>query len=291
MDESKHQNIDPGTLGCLLLLLFIIIGCGNMTYPLWKDTQLVKWLVSATEFLTSPISPGLAKKGTYQSTGVEAKDTIPVSELRSGGIQILYPVYLLPNESETVSLKAYLSSEYAKVVPTELVRVPISPDALPVFSLGTYQAQTLLYKTMRAELVSQGLAVSPIQENVTKEISFTEPGTPTTWGWIIQSPEYTGRQVFVLSIYVADNLEAIWFGSFEVQVVSPTSTPMPGATPTPTSEPILEKTKNVLIENIAAVLGSLLAFVLGLLGIYFQFVRPNQHKNDRNTRLKKSNRN
>ena len=144
---------------------------------------------------------------------------------------------------------------------------------------------------MRAELSSPSFEIES-QHPSQQYINIQEVNQPTSWAWAIRAPNALGKQVLTLKIYLKQDINPAWVGSFYVEVVeasptpqptetptriptdtptytatpiptpTPTYTATPTSTPTPTPLPPLSRVANQLIENSTTVLGAILTLYL-----------------------------
>jgi hypothetical protein len=132
--------------------------------------------------------------------------------------------------------------------------------------------------------------------------------TPVSWNWNI-APKQVGNQEFFLAIsYINNQGSRVHWQNITLQMnvslapsptlpwtstptttstnaptwtPSPTSSPAPQVVPTMTSTPAFwEKVSDNISSNPAPYLGTLVTLLLGLLGVYFQYVRKSDKGSD-----------
>jgi hypothetical protein len=138
--------------------------------------------------------------------------------------------------------------------------------------------------------------------------------TPVSWNWDI-APKEVGEQEFFLSLsYVNDQGSQVHWQNITLKMLvspaatptyTPTSVPIPSDThmpintqvptwtPSPTNLPVappaftptptftfMKKVSNNVADNPAPYLGTLVTLLLGLLGVYFQYIRKSNKGSD-----------
>jgi hypothetical protein len=218
-----------------------------------------------------------------------------------GELNVEYPMRMIPESSDTVILSIYIPPALASLKPVSVERIQI-PDDIPavIGELNFYRTTILVAETMRAELSSPSFEIERLHPSQ-QYVKIQEVSQPTSWAWTIRAPNALGKQVFTLKIYLKQDINPAWVGSFYVEVVEPSPTPKPTetptriptatptytatpiptptpiytatptSTPTPTPLPPLSRVANQLIENSTTVLGAILTFIAAMAGIYAQY--------------------
>lgn len=159
---------------------------------------------------------------TVQVETNEGTEITDVSTL--GEVNIEYPIRMTAGSSDVVVLSVYVPAMLASLVPIEVERVEIPPDAPAVAGeLNRYRATILVAGTMRIELHSLGFAVEDLYP-ATQAIDIDEVNVATVWAWNVQAPERPGTYVLVVSAYrIGEGNEArpSWIRSLSVDVVGP----------------------------------------------------------------------
>ena len=185
-----------------------------------------------------------------------------------GDLNVEYPMRMSPESSDTVILSIYIPTALVNLKPMSVERIQI-PDDIPAIigELNSYQTTILVTEIMRAELSSPGLEIVESLHASQQYVNIQEVNKPTSWAWTIRAPNALGRQVFTLKIYLNQDINPAWVGSFYVEVVEPSPTPKPTETPLP----LLSRVANQLIENSTTVFGAILTFIAAMAGIYAQY--------------------
>lgn len=227
----------------------------------------------------------------YYEANLEGFGSYTLEELEPGAMDFEYPVYLLPNSSEVVTLIITPNLDVNTNLPEIFQRVPIpANEPLKIYEYYNYVSNILVAPQMKASLTSKGISISPQFSNPTKNI-YADNGA--LWSWIITTPEQVGTHPLYLSLYLGDNVEPIWSFSFTVSVTYPTDTPLPTFTssPLPTStltltpSPTLTVTptytptkttaqqlKEVFISKAPETLTSVMSFGSAIMGAILLFI-------------------
>lgn len=186
---------------------------------------------TGTAVLTPGATPGTPTPlPTVQVETSEGTEITDISTL--GEVNIEYPIRMTSGSSDVVVLSVYVPAMLASLVPLEVERVEIPPDAPAVAGeLNRYRATILVAGTMRIELQSLGFAIEDLYP-ATQNIDLDEVNKATVWAWTVQAPERTGTYVLVVRAYrigEGDEARPSWIRSLAVDVVSPPEEPgVPG---------------------------------------------------------------
>lgn len=257
-------------LASILMIIFYFFGLDKNTYYPAASTPTATVTATSTgtptgtpEWETTITEP---PPESYESTGIEDDPVFDKKKLRVGELQVEYPPIMTIRESETIFLQVYLPYEIASIAVDSFNRIMISPIEASTNGLTFYTKQIVLYESMRVNLNSTSFKIEPLQSNQPQFVDVFSPQTPTRWEWIIQAPEYTGEQIIAISVYLGISRFPSWVGSFTVNVVAPTDTPLPTSTytpkpPTPTMTPTSTSTptpvpdiviiKNKIVESVS----------------------------------------
>jgi len=160
----------------------------------------------------------------------EVWETTENTELSEAGalgeIEVEYPIRMTPGSSNSIFARIQIPFQLASVIPIEVDRVNIPPNAPPIVGeISSFQATILITETMRVELSSPIFTVEslypPIQAVETNRIN-----TPTTWAWTIVAPGAAGKQVLTVRVYLGNNDAPSWIRSLEIEVVEASSAPV-----------------------------------------------------------------
>jgi hypothetical protein len=212
-----------------------------------------------------------------------------------GKIEIEYPIQMMPSESETVLVYVSVPAQLVNVDFETLTRVPVSAaGAIPAGMLNKFSTNILIAEQMRVVLSSPSFKVEELIQS-TQPVKVDIGGWVTSWAWTIKAPQEYGTQVFTVRVYLLDNSVPAWFGSFNVNIVAPTSTPQPTSTatliPSMTSTltltstpipPLAQVTKGLLDNPIG-----FLTVVVTLIGIILTYVVA-RNKDKKNNETKNS---
>ena len=252
-----------------------------------------------------PATPALPGTSTPDPLSFQQTDNPNTSSSKIvGELNLEYPYEMLAGGSEVVYLSIDIPAELLNSSLISFVRVTISenqPEKVPVLQL--HKTNILISKSMRAELTSQSFEIKNLMPNI-QNVDTQVPDNPTTWAWDIKSPDTYGSHILSLRIYLNEDQVPIWTGVFKVNVVGPTATPTgspsptqsPSSTPTmtptivptftftPTATPTIgERIVEGMVNNPTAVLAIILPFIIGIITIYFQYIRPKrQEKSKKN---------
>jgi hypothetical protein len=244
-----------------------------LIFPISLSSETPTLESSSTPVIMFATDTPTVEPERYYSTGEESGSKINPDRLRVGQLEFEYPANILVNSSETVLLRVSLPYELASQDVTEFQRIPLPIDNPETLGFSSYITRTMLYDAMRAKLTSPGLRVESIQGDILQRVHLDEQGVPTNWEWVIQAPNYAGKQVMVLSVYLGASVQPSWVGSFDINVVMPTDTPAPtetntlvppiptftlsptitpSPTLTPTSIPVVKKVVKQIVDTIDA---------------------------------------
>ncbi|MBD3251020.1 hypothetical protein GF380_00875 [Candidatus Uhrbacteria bacterium] len=218
----------------------------------------------------------------------ETTDNSDVSSEILGEINVEYPIRMSPEMSDMVIASIFIPEALANLKSSDIIRIVIPADEPPIIGeLNLHKTTILIAEAMRVELSSPTFefeALKPSRQNV----SIQEINQETFWAWTIQAPSILGTQIFTMKVYLKEDINPVWIGSFYVQVIRPSDTPQPTetstytptntstytitptSTPTLTPAPPLSKVTNRLIEKSATVFGAILTFIAAMTGIYVQ---------------------
>jgi hypothetical protein len=215
-----------------------------------------------------------------------------------GKLDVEYPAMMSPASSDTVIASIYIPPFLASVDRISIERI-VLPYDLPrtIGGLGLHSATLLLVERMRVELSSLSFSVKDESPPV-QEISINKFNVPTYWAWTIQAPNAPGFHIFTISVFMGDDVEPSWIGSFRVEVAEPTATavptntptdtptvtatstptptptytpsptPTPTVTPTPTPLPIVRQVRDQLVNNSATICVAFIPLVGVIAGLY-----------------------
>jgi hypothetical protein len=175
----------------------------------------------------------------FYEANVEGFGNYTIEDLYPGAMNFEYPVYLLPNSSEIVTLTITPDLDVGTDLPERFQRIPV-PSDIPL-DIGEYHhhsSNILFAPEMRVTLTSEGISV--VDLDAPKK--FMDLGTETLWLWSIRTPPDFGTHPLLLRLYFGDNESPIWSFSFTLSVTYPTETALPTVTRSPTPLPTLTPT-------------------------------------------------
>jgi hypothetical protein len=148
-----------------------------------------------------------------------AEDTEIASTDKLGEINIEYPVRMSPRSSDSVVVSIYIPARLVSLMPIEIERIEIPPDAPRIIGeLNSHMATILVTETMRVELSSPTFRVENLYP-VKQKIDLNSIAEPTIWAWTIAAPDTVGTHVLTLRVYLGDNEAPNWVGNIKVEVV------------------------------------------------------------------------
>lgn len=252
----------PVQLACLWLLVFLT-AC-NVATTQTKTPEATVTLPAATS--KAPFS-----QNSFQTTS----DQLP-PEPRLGQMQLHYPILMPPGASKTIDFSIYIPPELADASPEAFRREVLPPESpRPLGKYTEYNALILVAKQMQVELLAPNFAIQELYP-AEQEVNLITPNTRTNWGWTISAPTQPNEYVLVVKVYIAGESVPRWVGSFDVLVEATLPTPPPLST----TDLIL---KNIS-DNAAALIGALLTTIVALIGLYLQYRKPKQTKNNPKTK-------
>lgn len=240
-DKQRQRLFVAYIIGLTIIMLvalftaFIMQTSSRIVYQLPTSTlEAVPIMESPTLSLSTlpnktpnSISPTAIPAYYYEANLIGFGNYKPEA-LQPGSMNFEYPVYLLPNSSDVVTLTITLNLDVGSNLPNIFQRIPIPVNApLQIDEYFNYSTNILVAPQMRVTLTSAGITIIPQSSNSKKNL-YDEPST--LWSWIIKTPAEVGTHPLYLSIFLGDNPEPIWSYSFTVSVAYPTDTPLPTAT-------------------------------------------------------------
>jgi hypothetical protein len=193
------------SIGLVLLITFLLIRCASEPAPTEEPTATPTPLPTPTPFPT----PRPLEATT---------DTVISNMQRLGELDVEYPLRMSPGSSDSVLVFIYIPDQLVSLVPMEIERIDIPPDAPPIIGeLNSYLATILLAKTMRVELSSPTFQIENVYP-ATQPVDIDSFSEPTSWAWTIVAPDTVGSHVLTLRVYLGKADRPSWVGSIEIEV-------------------------------------------------------------------------
>ncbi len=153
--------------------------------------------------------------------------TIISNRQRLGELKVKYPLRMSPGSSDSVLVSIYIPDQLVSLVPMEIERIDIPPDAPPIIGeLNSYLATILIAKTMRVELSSPTFQIEKLYP-ATQPVNIDSFSEPTSWAWTIVASDTVGAHVLTLRVYPGGADRPSWVGSIEIEVKELSPTPIP----------------------------------------------------------------
>lgn len=218
-----------------------------------------------------------------------------------GEILVSYPLWMRPGNSDQVKILIQLPQEVQDALVSSANRVDIPATATPIVGKSSiHRSSIIIDDRMRVELASITLDVQPRTASI-QEINIREVGQASEWIFSIKAPADLGYHLLDVSVFLDENSDSpSWIGSYQIEVLEPTSTPQPTSaptftatlpasptpipTPTPTPsfcESILIQIRDEPMDGISWLLGGLGVIALG----FWKLVLPNLQRKDSINRL------
>jgi hypothetical protein len=236
-----------GILGTFVLLGLLCIA-GYLFFSNNTNQQSEATAVAQATQQAATIQAALTATADTTVTYEATEDQNITQSTAVGKIEVEYPVQMMPSESETVLVYISVPVQLVNVDFETLTRVPVSaPGSTPREIVQRFNTNILIAERMRVVLSAPSFQVEDLiqpSQNVNIDIA----GWVTSWAWTIKAPQEYGTQVFTIRVYLLDDVVPAWLGSFNVNIVAPTSTPQPTstATPPPSVTPTLTATSTPL---------------------------------------------
>ena len=245
------------------------------------ETPTVFKTAIATEIIeeAGPLDP-------FISTGRENNPQLDRSRLRVGQLTVEYPLNITVNTSETVAIEIFIPDDTEDLPISNFSRISLPLNDPQEIFLFSYSDYIPVYETMRATIKSTSFKIEPLQVDEPQPVNIDTANESTRWEWIIQGPDYPGEQVIAVSTYLGNDTQPSWVGSFKINVITPTETPIPtftntpkpatptitpspSSTPTPIPDIVIIKTKIVESVSLEVCLG-IPAVLIVILSLYDQ---------------------
>ena len=218
-----------------------------------------------------------------------------------GEILVSYPLWLRPGNSDQVKILIQLPQEVQDALVASATRVDIPATATPIVGKSEVQRSNIVIDNrIRVELASITLDVQPRTELI-QDVNIQDVGQPSEWIFSIKAPADMGYHLLDVSVFLDENSDSpSWIGSYQIEVLEPTSTPQPTSaptftatlpasptpipTPTPTPsfcESIIIQIRDEPMDGISWLLGGLGMIALG----FWKLVLPNLQRKDSIKRL------
>ena len=233
-----------------------------LTIALGVIVFLIAIFISYTSFLTARILPLPATPTPRPTSTVSAAQLSQYEATNSqnttlsnviGQVHVEYPLHIFTQASESIFVQISIPSQLAKVKRESMTRVPVSLAEIdPTNALGEFNTNILVSEIMQVYLSSPSLQTEALYPK-SQHVNLTNIDSPTEWAWTIRAPGESGTQVFVIRVFLEDDLVPIWLGSFNLDVEQPVPTPtfIPTNTPTPTPLPFTARVVNKLIDTVS----------------------------------------
>lgn len=240
-----------------------------------------------------------------------AMQILPTETDVLGEIRIKYPAWLRPGTGDMVNISIQIPRDMQDFSIDWALRIDLPATATPqIGSLENQHATILVDSRMRVELESSTLDIQPRTPAI-QDIDTFGVENPSMWIFAITAPEALGKHRVDLSVFLDEESDQpSWFGSYQVEVVEPTNTPLPTATPSPrptrTPSPIptdtptftptitptltfLQSTQNAVMEEplqvIFYILGALAATATALWAAFWKVFPAINNRTDRILKL------
>jgi len=149
--------------------------------------------------------------------------------IRVGSLEFEYSPVMQTNSSETFFLSVFIPDAFFDANPFEFTRVTSTPT-IDFSNIFSYTTNILVYPIISARLDSTDFEILSVDSKPTRMLKVNDPYATVNWTWIAQAPPEPGQHVIILSIRLDQISDPSWSGSFTIQVIPPTETPIPTST-------------------------------------------------------------